>query len=404
MTIFRTTISAFLESEETKAIVDQAFADRRLEKAITDSHLGGAVGAVAHFAENNTPNLIIIESALSGDELLESIGGLADVCDEGTEVLVLGAVNDVATYRSLTQEGVSDYLVSPFTPIQIYQAIESVAIDSSEPPRGRVIAFIGAKGGTGSSTVAHNIAWSLAHIYDDDVVVLDLDLAFGTLGMAFNMESEQGIVDALAQPDRLDEVLLKRYMSMPEDHLMLLSARGALDSDANIDVESFDTLLDLVRKTAPFIVLDLPNLWTTWTQHVLKSSEEIVVTSMLDLACLRDSKNLVDTLTAGRPNDAPIRLVVNHQGAFRKSELSTKDFEHAVGSSPDLIIAHDPALFGTATNNGQMIGVENARHKVTEGFNALAQTISGIEPPRSKKGEPEKASGALSFLTKLRKG
>ena len=390
MTIFRTTISAFLESEETKAIVDQAFADRRLEKAVTESHLGGADGAVAHFSEITTPNLIIIETALSGDDLLESIGGLAEVCDEETEVLVLGSVNDVATYRSLTQEGVSDYLVSPFTPIQIYQAIEAVALDPSEPPRGRVIAFIGAKGGTGSSTIAHNIAWSLVQIFDDDVIVLDLDLAFGTLGLAFNMEPQQGIRDALAQPDRLDEVLLERYMMRPEDHLMLLPATSSLDSDASVDVESFDTLLDLVRKTAPFIVIDVPNQWTSWTQHVLANSEEIVVTSTLDLACLRDSKNMLDTLTARRPNDAPVRLVINHRGAFRKSELSTKDFDQAVGITPDLVIAHDPALFGSATNNGQMIGVENARHKVVEGFNALAQTISGVEPARSKKKEPEK--------------
>ncbi len=329
---------------------------------------------------------------------------MAEGCDEETEVLVLGSVIDVASYRSLTQEGVADYLVSPFTPIQVYQAIEAVALDPSDPPRGRVIAFIGAKGGTGSSTIAHNIAWSLAQIFDDDVVVLDLDLAFGTLGIAFNMEPQQGIRDALAQPDRLDEMLLERYMSRPEDHLMLLPATSSLDSDASIDVESFDTLLDLVRKTAPFIVLDVPNQWTPWTQHVFASSEEVVVTSTLDLVCLRDSKNLVDTLTAGRPNDAPIRLVINHLGAFRKSELSAKDFDQAIGATPDLVIAHDPALFGSATNNGQMIGAENARHKVAEGFNALARTISGIEPAKSKKKEPEKKAGALSFLTKLRKG
>ncbi len=335
---------------------------------------------------------------------MESIGGLAEVCEEGTEVLVLGSVNDVATYRNLTQKGVSDYLVSPFTPIQIYQAIEAVAIDPSAPPRGRVIAFIGAKGGTGSSTVAHNIAWSLAHIRDDDVIVLDLDLAFGTLGLAFNMESEQGIRDALAQPGRLDEVLLERYMSRPEDHLMLLCATSSLDSDANIDVESFDTLLDLVRRTAPFVVIDVPNQWTSWTQHVLAQADEIVVTSTLDLACLRDAKNLVDTLTARRPNDAPIRFVINHQGAYRKTELSVKDFESALGSTPDLVVAHDPALFGAATNNGRMIGVENARHKAVGGFNALAQTISGIEPAKPSKTGPEKQASTLSLLTKLRKG
>lgn len=318
------------------------------------------------------------------------------MCDEGTELVVLGAVNDVEVYRKLTQQGISDYLVAPYDAQRIFDAIAAVCIDPSAPPRGRVLSFTGARGGTGSSTVAANTAWSLARIFDDDVAVLDLDLAFGTQGLAFNTEHPQGIQDALAQPDRLDEVLLKRFMAQPDNHVMLLTAPGALDRDADIDVQSLDVLVDLVRQTAPFVVLDVPHRWSSWSRHALAQSDEIVLTSTLDLACLRDTKSIFDVLSEKRANDAPVRIVLNHLGAYRKTQLSVKDFEDTLGSAPTLVVPHDPVLFGTAANNGQMIGDLSKNNKVADGFRGLAQSISGQEPPKTGKQK----KGGLSLLSK----
>lgn len=360
---------------------------------------------MSYYTENTTPDLIVFETDLSGDNLLEQVGLLAAVCDEGTEVLALGSANDVATYRSLVNEGVNDYIVAPFDAVQIFEAIAAAAIDPDAPSRGRVIAFVGAKGGVGSSTLAHNVSWSLAQLYVDDVIILDLDLAFGTAGMAFNVEPQQGIQDALEQPDRLDEVLLNRYMAEAVEHIKLLSAPASLEADSSINIQSFDTLLEMVRRTAPFIVLDIPHHWTAWTQHALMQADEIVLTSTLDLISLRDTKNLVELLESKRANDAPLRLVINNQGAYRKTELSDKDFESAVAGSATLIIAHDPVLFGTAANNGQVIGAMSPNDKTVEGFNELAKLVSGMELSKvKKKDDAEAKPGLFSFLKKKGKG
>ncbi len=379
--------------------------DRRLEKAVTDCKLGGITEAVSFYTENTTPDLIVFETDLSGDTLLEQVGLLAEVCDEGTEVLALGSANDVQTYRSLVNEGVNDYIVAPFDAIQIFEAIEAVVIDPDAPPRGRVIAFVGAKGGVGSSTLAHNISWSLAQLFVDDVIILDLDIAFGTAGMAFNIEPQQGIQDALEQPDRLDEVLLNRYMAEAADNIKLLSAPVSLEANATIDIQSFDTLLEMVRRTAPFIVLDIPHSWSAWAQHAMMQAEEIVLTSTLDLISLRDTKNLVELLESRRANDAPLRLVINNQGAYRKTELSDKDFEAAVAGSAALVVAHDPILFGKAANNGQVIGAMSPNDKMVEGFNELARLVSGMEQSIvKKKAEAEAKPGLFSFLKRKEKG
>ena len=356
---------------------------------------------MSFYAENTTPQLIVFETDLSGEALLEQVSRLAEVCDEGTEVLALGSANDVDTYRSLVSEGVNDYLVAPFDAVQVFNAIEAVVIDPDAPPRGQVIAFVGAKGGTGSSTLAHNVSWSLAQLYGDDVIILDLDLAFGTADMSFNVDPQQGIQDALEAPERLDEVLLARYMAEPMDHIKLLAAPPTLDMEADINVQSLDTLLEMVRRTAPFIVLDVPINWSAWTQHALMQADEIVLISTLDLVSLRDTKNLVESLEAKRANDAPIRLVINHRGAYRNTELSDKDFETAVGGKTALIVEHDPALFGEAENNGQVIGVMSPKAKVVEGFHELAKLISGMDLPKEKnKGSGEAKSELFSFLKK----
>lgn len=345
----------------------------------------GLDGAIAHFTENSTPNVVLVEAKEDSEELMRKVDALAEVCDPGTQVVVLGNVNDIQVYRSLIQQGVNDYLVPPLNPVQIFDAIAAICIDPSEPALGRVISFMGTEGGTGSSTIAHNIAWTLAKQYDEDVAVLDLDLAFGTLGLAFNLESHQGIQDALSHPERLDEVLLERFMAKHDNHLFLLTSPGSFDADADIDVDSFEVLLNLVRRTAPFVVLDIPHGWTRWTRHALTVADEVVLTSTLDLASLRDTKGMYEALSAQRANDSPVRVVLNHLGAFRKTQLSTKDFEGAVGTMPALVVPHEPNLFGAAANNGQMIGDVNSRSKIVTGFGSLATSVSGREPSKKAK-------------------
>ena len=174
---------------------------------------------------------------------------------------MLGSANDVGTYRALTSQGVSDYLVGPHTAVKVFEAIEAVAIDPDAPPRGHAVAFVGARGGVGSSTLAANVAWCLAQNFNDDVILLDFDLAFGTAGLSFNVEQQEGIQDALATPDRLDEMLLERFMAVPDVHIMLLCAPASLDVSGDVNPQAFDSLLELVRRTAPFIVLDIPHGW-----------------------------------------------------------------------------------------------------------------------------------------------
>ena len=187
--------------------------------------------------------------------------------------------------------------------MQLIECLSNLYNDPDTDPVGNVIAFIGAKGGVGSSTVCHNAAWAMSEILKSNVVVADLDLAFGTTGLDFNQDPIQGIAEALQSPERLDEVLLDRLLTKCSERLSIFAAPVVLDRDYDISADACDIVLDIVRQNVPFVAVDLPHTWTPWVKRVLLQADEIVITAVPDLANLRNAKNLIDLLKQNRTND-----------------------------------------------------------------------------------------------------
>ncbi len=187
----RVNIQAFCEDQDTAAVIEKASQDRRLAKAHVTVQMGGVQAAAAFYRNASTPNLIIIESLLDRTDMLGELDRLAEVCDPGTKVVAIGHVNDVLLYRELLRRGVSEYVVAPVKVLQIIESISAIYTDPETGPVGQVIAFVGAKGGSGSSTVCHNTAFAIASALKSDVVIADFDLPFGTAGLDFNQDPLQ---------------------------------------------------------------------------------------------------------------------------------------------------------------------------------------------------------------------
>ena len=381
----RITIHAFCARPETAALVEAASADRRMARASTIAHPGGLEAAVDYYQNQSTPSLVLVESLDAAPRMLALLDGLAQVCDPGTKVVVIGQTNDIALYRELMRRGVSEYLTQPQGPLQIIRAVSNLYADPSAPFVGRQIAFVGAKGGVGSSTLAHNFAWSMAERMQAATVLVDLDLPFGTAGLDFNQDPLQGVIDALGQPDRLDAVLMDRMMVRCGDRLSLFAAPATLDQDYEISADVFEEVTQKIRSAAPFVALDLPHSWSAWTRRVLIASDDLVVVATPDLASLRNAKNIIDLVRQARPNDAPPRLVLNQVGVPGRPEIPVKDFGEALGLTPSLVLPFDPKSFGLAANNGQMVGEVAPKSKAAEGIDHLARLISRREPPVAQK-------------------
>jgi len=388
----RISIHAFCESPETGAVIQRAGQDRRLAKAHLTVHMGGVFGAVEYFSDSSTPNVVMVETREHGPSILRELEKLAHVCDPGTKVIVIGGTNDIVLYREMIRQGVNEYLVAPLNPLQVIEAIATLYHSPAAAPIGKIFAFVGARGGTGSSTVAHNCAWSIAEDLHISTTIADLDIPFGTAGLDFNQDSSQGISEALASPERLDDVLLDRLVIKHTNHLNLFVSPAQLDRDAAFAPESVETVLDIVRQAAPCVVVDVPHVWAPWVKHVLIAADEIIVTATPDLASLRNGKNIYDLLNQSRPNDRPLKVVLNQVGIPRKPEIPVKDFAEAMGADPALVIPFDPQLFATAGNNGQMVGELNAQSRAAQAFRQLAQQLTGREPRVE-----QKSTSKLSF-------
>ncbi len=393
----RVNIQVFCEDQETASVVQKASEDRRLAKAHIAVQMGGIHAAVTFFRDASTPNLIIIESMLRGDELLLELDTLSEVCDPGTKVIVIGHVNDVLLYRELMRRGVSEYIVAPTSVQQIIECISDIYVNPETGPIGQVVAFLGAKGGCGSSTVCHNTAFAIALTTQTEVVIADLDLPFGTAGLDFNQDPMQGIAEALATPERLDEVLLDRLLSRCSDNLSLFAAPATLDRAHDIDTDSCETVIDLVRENVPWVAVDIPHLWTAWAQQMVLRADQVVLTAAPDLANLRNAKNIIDLLKSKRQNDRLPLLVLNEVGMPKRPEISVGDFAQALGLEPAVSISFDAALFGTAANNGQMIEEMTANAKPAEQFRIVANRLT--DRPQQKS---ERASLLAPLLARLK--
>lgn len=374
-------IRAFCEDQRTVQAMQAAASDRRMARAHVEIHMGGIAAAVQLFQQELTPNVVIVETIANRDAVLSGLAQLAQVCGPETKVIVIGHLNDIVLYRELMRLGVSDYIVAPIHQLQLIDSIAGLYQDPGAKPLGRIYAFVGSKGGVGSSVLAHNVGWYMSRQLNTDTVITDLDLAFGTAGLNFNQETSQGIADALGQPDRIDQTLLDRLLTKCGDKLSLLASPGTVDRDVHVEPSAVEVILNTIRTSVPCVIVDVPNMWAPWIKYTLLHADEVVVTATPELASLRNTKNLVDLLKQGRPNDQPPRLVMNQVGIPKRPEIPVADFAKAINLEPALTIAYDAQTFGAAASNGQMLAEVSAKSKGAEAVATLAQMLLGQEKP-----------------------
>jgi len=381
----RISIQAFCESQDVAQVIENAAVDRRMSKAHVKVHMGGVLAAIEAYRSAPTPNLIVLETFSDRLMLIEQLESLAEFCDAGTKVMVVGHENDIALYRELTSRGVSDYVVAPIDILSFIGQVSLLYNGTSADALGRMIAVVGAKGGVGASTIAHNLAWSISRLLEYQTVIVDLDLPFGTTGLDFNQDPPQGIAEAVFSPERLDSNFVDRLLSKCSDTLSILAAPATVDRLYDLPEQAFDATLDILRSTTPSIILDVPHQWSAWTRRVLVAADEVVVVASPDLANLRNTKTIVDVLRAARVNDRPPRVILNNVGVARRPEISLGEFAKAIEIEPAAIIPFEPRLFGTAANNGQMLAEVEAGSKIVETIDDVARALMGKATGRRAK-------------------
>ncbi|MEM9725794.1 MAG: AAA family ATPase [Pseudomonadota bacterium] len=387
MIVPRVSIEAFCMTPEFASAVQTASQDRRMAKAKASVGMGGAAAAAKRFANVATPNLIIVESEATGFTVFEELESLASVCDEDTKVIVAGPSNDVTLYRELIRQGVCEYLVTPTSPLQLIEAISTAYEDPEARPAGKTITVFGVRGGVGASVLSHNLAELIASQSERETILIDLDLEFGTVALDFNLDAKNTVTDALSAIDGLDDVKLKRLLFQHTEYLNLLPSPAVTQPRAEATEGHVLGLIDVARSAADYVVIDAPSQWTEGVRCALRQSEKVVLVAAPDLTSLRNLKAVHDWLSAERKHDAAPKIVLNMVGEPKRPEIAAAEFAEIMGAPVDLILPHDPAVFGAAQNDGtSLISMPTAR-RITEKLEPFVAALRGMEDKTAKKSK-----------------
>jgi pilus assembly protein CpaE len=381
----RITIAAFCDRPEIASLLSSIAADRRLAKATMTVEMGGVTAGIARLSTQASPNLLILDLGGPPAALIADLDRIAEYVDAGAKALVIGAANDIGLYRELIRRGVSEYLVPPLQPVDVIRAISTLYADPEKPFVGRVAAILGARGGVGASTIAQNVAWALAERFHAATTLIDLDVSFGTAGLAFDEDADTGVGEALQKADQLDQTYLERLLVRRSEHLSLFPASAALERDLEAAPGAYEALIDQVRRLSPFVVLDLPHMWSRWMRNTVLSADDVIVVATPDLASLRNAKNLFDVIRNNRPHDSPPALILNMVGVPKRPEIPVKEFCKAVSAEPLTIVPFDPATFGMASNAGQMLLAAAPTSRPATAIDAVARALCGREPAAPRK-------------------
>lgn len=374
---------AFVCDQESKGIIESiALQHLGLE---TEVHLGHSSQAIEYLKSKRTPKILLID--LSGVDLPASeIQKLADICEPGVEVITIGDRNEVGIFRSLMELGVGDYIAKPLNAELLAKSIERLLEGESGQEKathgfthlGKGIAFIGARGGVGTSTILANCAATMAIQHSKRVALVDLDRQLGVQSRLFDLKPGNGLRELFESPERMDPVFIDRAMAQYNDHLYILSTEEGLNEKYVNSPRAQVSLLKILKDQFHYSFLDLPRHFMDDQNTLLfKQVEMVVIIADLTILSMRDTVRILKLLNASKKTSRRILIVANRVNAYKEGELPRKTFEDAIERKIDHLIPFDALNPLVALNMGQT-AVEQGG-VLAKGVEGLVELLLGRE-------------------------
>jgi pilus assembly protein CpaE len=304
----------------------------------------------------------------------------------GTGVVLVASTLEPRLMLEAMRAGVNEYVHEPVTPQALEAAVRRVLVDTASEQIGQILAFVGAKGGVGTTTLAVNTAATLAGLAGDDVLLIDLHLGHGDAAIFLGVEPRFSVIDALENAHRVDESFFRGLVEKTKAGIDLLGSSDRLPQGV-VDAQRVQTLVDFAIRKYRFTVLDLPRSDLAMLD-VLEAVSTIVVVASQELSSLRNAGRLAQTLRT-RYGGSRVKAVVNRFD--RRAEIAHADIERVIGDSVKHLIPSDYRVAVEALNTGRPVVLEQGR--LAQSFRALASDLGGI-----KKETPERPAGVLGRL------
>jgi pilus assembly protein CpaE len=279
--------------------------------------VGNAAGATDYLKQHASPEILVVEIG-DAKEAPAQLDALADVVNPHTKVLATGTVDSIRFYQWLSDLGIDDYLLQPFTAAELRQAIAKGSIkkpgaeDAKEAAQKKIIAVVGARGGVGTSLIATNLAAIFAQTHRHITALVDADPYFGTAALAMGVDPSRGLRDAFEKPERVDGLFLERVMVKPFEKLAILAAEEPLMDVITTQANAGEMILSALAEKFRTVVVDVPRQMNVLTRHMLSKADHVIIVADPQLTALRDSVRLRDYIVETLKRPAPMLLLNRH--------------------------------------------------------------------------------------------
>jgi pilus assembly protein CpaE len=399
---------------------DEMSADLKVVSYFFDDEAGKELTAILSRVEG----LSLTSTKVVSDEQLSSLGvdELPDVIffelDGHTERHVLdleallkehrGSVSVYVTYKEVALDvvrrmmriGVKDIFPQPLQAQELMSAMaHSVSskrerVKAAQGAKGGVTAFIDAKGGVGSTTLAVNVAHVLAEKHKAEVLIIDFDLQFGDVALSLDLHPRSTVLDALRQPDRVDAVLLNALITKHDSGLDVLPSPGNLTTLDELTATSVRKILQAAVMEYEFVLLDLPRYFNAGVIEALKFSDPILLVCQNSLETIRNAKVILDNLSLLGVSLTNVELV-NNRAMAKSGSVTIDKLKSTLGKERIHRIRNDYAAAVSAQDQGLPVASVDKKSDMTKDVHALAEYIL-----HAHRGDNKKKQGFFAKLFK----
>ncbi len=302
----------------------------------------------------------------------------------GVGILVVGSESDPSVLLEAMRAGANEFLQEPIKRPALEEAVTRLIAHRAAPAAaGELFAFIGAKGGVGTTTAAVNVATALSKVSPGGSLLIDLHLTHGDASVLFGAEPRFSIVDALENTHRFDDAYFRGLVTATQAGPDLLgsSDRAMLPYG---DVQRFRAVVEFATQLYRYVVLDVPRSDGA-ALDALDIASQIVVVANQELAAARSASRLAAALRHRYGRD---RVIVIVSRADKQADISKADIEKVVGSKVEHLLPSDYRLALQALNRGRPLALDN-HNALAAGFRGLARALAKVDPepaPRPSSG------------------
>lgn len=340
--------------------------------------------------QTSLPDLAIV--ALDADKQ-RALTMISQLAMEHPKLPILTISHDHQALLMSLQKGAKYFLTHPVSLEDLLSALRRALGESSIPDvtqsghtarhsgASSMIAVLGSRGGVGTTTLAVNLAATLASDPNNAVALIDLDLALGDADIALEVTGVENIsiADLARNIERLDMNFLRRAMAKHEpSNLSILRHPLEISEVGAIHEGHVERILNLLKISYTHLVLDLSKSLLPTDLMAMRMSDVILLTAQLELSSLRNVVRLVHTLSLEESLADKVRVVVNRQGAESAEEgISPKKAEEVIGKPIFWQVPNDPKAVVAARVAGQPLVRYAGKSKVQQSISGLAQTLYG---------------------------